>query len=593
MALTNLTVTPVSQHEINIEWDQEELTASLQVSITGAFTGEQTNYDFNPIAGGHGAVIVGSQVGDPLVAGTTYYFRVTEDEGASWASASAATYGIASSPMEYVATADNPPAVGQINAMEDYPSSGDRSYAIHYIDNASHDQHAIIDAAITGDKLTIDTTVMEIGSISAGTGYVIVTLATPGEYISLSPTQAYSVRIGPPKPAAPENFAATRGTSTAQISLSWDATTGALSYEVWRNSENNSGTATKIAEGLEVASFYDRPDSFADPANAWPIGQPAFYWVCAVNYSGTSDKSATADGWRALNLAYVPAASSVVDGTACINAAGNDYTTGSYPESSTTSTAQHTADAAFLELHKDEILQTGTNIFSEFGVTGTATSGGGCGGGIAPEDIVSATLVKDGETVYPGGPTGSYPTTEDTQAASAEYYAGVIAASYTANSVVSSDYWAKSVSTHNDVVASDYNPKTSSVLLSALTQSMIASGTTINPTTGTSGAVSGSFTHTADYVLKSSVVSKAFVVIGNDNFPGGDPGEYPTTATSKAAQLTDDRAAVNAVKAYIVRPADGGPATVLDTITGTFNASEGGGGYGGPSHYDPYIMRPF
>jgi len=35
-------------------------------------------------------------------------------------------------------------------------------------------------------------------------------------------------------------------------------------------------------------------------------------------------------------------------------------------------TEQHTADAAFLETNKDEISQTGTDIFGEFGVTGTA-----------------------------------------------------------------------------------------------------------------------------------------------------------------------------------------------------------------------------
>jgi hypothetical protein len=42
------------------------------------------------------------------------------------------------------------------------------------------------------------------------------------------------------------------------------------------------------------------------------------------------------------------------------------------------------------------------------------------------------------------------------------------------------------------------------------------------------------------------VVSEHFVVVGNDNYTGGVAGEYPTTATSQAAQLVTDAAAVNA-----------------------------------------------
>ncbi|MFA5753115.1 MAG: hypothetical protein WC910_08605 [Bacteroidales bacterium] len=39
--------------------------------------------------------------------------------------------------------------------------------------------------------------------------------------------------------------------------------------------------------------------------------------------------------------------------------------------------AQHAADAAFLETNKDEIIPNGTDILGEFGVTGTAVVGGG------------------------------------------------------------------------------------------------------------------------------------------------------------------------------------------------------------------------
>jgi hypothetical protein len=54
-----------------------------------------------------------------------------------------------------------------------------------------------------------------------------------------------------------------------------------------------------------------------------------------------------------------------------------------------------------------------------------------------------------------------------------------------------------------------------------------------------------------NWTLKSSVVDASYVVTGHDNYTGGSAGTYPTTATSKAEQLSADQAAVASAVAYI------------------------------------------
>ena len=79
------------------------------------------------------------------------------------------------------------------------------------------------------------------------------------------------------------------------------------------------------------------------------------------------------------------------------------------------------------------------------------------------------------------------------------------------------------------------------------------------------------------YVLKADVIGNQWVVVGHYPYAGAAEGTYPPSTTSydlgAAAQLVTDRSSVDGVKAYIQRPADGGPATVLGTVTGTLNTA--------------------
>ena len=107
-------------------------------------------------------------------------------------------------------------------------------------------------------------------------------------------------------PAVPANVSATDGTSTDNVTVTWSAVSNATSYEVWRGIPSSSASATKIASGITGTTY---PDVTANP------GQKYYYWVKAVNASGTSafsSSSSSNDGYRAL---LAPTGVSATDGT--------------------------------------------------------------------------------------------------------------------------------------------------------------------------------------------------------------------------------------------------------------------------------------
>jgi hypothetical protein len=81
--------------------------------------------------------------------------------------------------------------------------------------------------------------------------------------------------VTPPIP--PTDVSATDGTYTDRVQVSW-VDNGATSYEIWRNTSDNSGLASKIAD--DTASPYDDTNAVA--------GTTYWYWVKAKNSGGTS-----------------------------------------------------------------------------------------------------------------------------------------------------------------------------------------------------------------------------------------------------------------------------------------------------------------
>ena len=89
-------------------------------------------------------------------------------------------------------------------------------------------------------------------------------------------------------PSAPNGVAAGDGTYTDRVRVTWNGVSGATSYEVWRNTANNSGSASRIAASVSGTSYDD---------TGVTAGQTYYYWVKAVNSYGTSGFSAPDSGY--------------------------------------------------------------------------------------------------------------------------------------------------------------------------------------------------------------------------------------------------------------------------------------------------------
>ncbi|MFC1461917.1 SUMF1/EgtB/PvdO family nonheme iron enzyme, partial [Verrucomicrobiota bacterium] len=90
------------------------------------------------------------------------------------------------------------------------------------------------------------------------------------------------------KVPAPTGISATDGEYTDKVRLTWNSATGATGYEVWRNTANSTGTATRI--GTNSTSPYD--DISAGHNTNY------YYWVKSTNSVSTSAFSENDTGYR-------------------------------------------------------------------------------------------------------------------------------------------------------------------------------------------------------------------------------------------------------------------------------------------------------
>ncbi|MHC4573946.1 MAG: hypothetical protein ACYS76_07420, partial [Planctomycetota bacterium] len=102
---------------------------------------------------------------------------------------------------------------------------------------------------------------------------------------------AVAITVTPcPSQAAPTGVSASDGTYTDKVRVTWNAPSGATSYDVWRNTSSSTGSATRIASSVVGTSYNDY--------SATP-GTTYYYWVKANNVCGnTSGFSSYNTGWR-------------------------------------------------------------------------------------------------------------------------------------------------------------------------------------------------------------------------------------------------------------------------------------------------------
>jgi fibronectin type 3 domain-containing protein len=150
----------------------------------------------------------------------------------------------------------------------------------------------------------------DLGSATA-TSYDDTT-ATPGttyyyfvKACSAAGCSDYSASDSGYRGMSPPTVTASDGTYTDRVQLSWSASTGATSYQVYRNASNSSGGAAQL--GTPTATFFY--DTTATPGTTY------YYFVKACGAAGCSDYSASDPGYRMLLPPAPPTGVSASDGT--------------------------------------------------------------------------------------------------------------------------------------------------------------------------------------------------------------------------------------------------------------------------------------
>ena len=106
-------------------------------------------------------------------------------------------------------------------------------------------------------------------------------------------------------PAQVTGVAASDGTYTDKVRVSWNTAARADDYNIYRHTSNNSGSATKIKDG-DTASPYDDTTAVS--------GTTYYYWVRGSNASGEGAFSSSNTGY-ALAAPGIPTGVDATDGT--------------------------------------------------------------------------------------------------------------------------------------------------------------------------------------------------------------------------------------------------------------------------------------
>ncbi len=263
---------------VSLSWTASAGAASYKVFRGTSSGGEGTS----PVAG-----ITGLSYADTgLVNGTTYYYRVAavNGGGAGPSSVEASATPQQSAPPALTATPS-----GASVSLTWTASNGAISYAV-YRGTTSGSEVSIV-SGLAGLSYS-DT------AVTSGTTYYYKVAAVNANGASLMSNEALATL----PPLAPANLSATGGSGS--VSLSWTASAGATSYNVYRGT--SSGSESAIASGIAAPSYLD---------TAVTGGMTYYYKVAAVNGGGSgplsNEASATPAPLAPANLTAVGGNASV------------------------------------------------------------------------------------------------------------------------------------------------------------------------------------------------------------------------------------------------------------------------------------------
>jgi len=163
-------------------------------------------------------------------------------------------------------------------------------------------------------------------------------------------------------PPAPTGVAASDGTYTDKIHISWSASTRATGYRLYRSTSNNSSVSSPIQELTGLAY---------DDASAVP-GQIYYYWVKAGNAADWSGYSNPDSGYaRAIPVASV----SLVSGATGSGSSGSPYDLGSAPRNTAKSATLRVSITGTTASGLTVARTSGSANFSVGGLASSITAG--------------------------------------------------------------------------------------------------------------------------------------------------------------------------------------------------------------------------
>lgn len=120
------------------------------------------------------------------------------------------------------------------------------------------------------------------------------------DYLPNNTTSVYlPISVTCPSISAPTGVAASDGTSTTNVQVTWNAVSGAWAYQVYRADTNNSANAMALGVPIVTTTYYD---------NSALAGKTYYYWIKAIRECQTESAfSGSNAGYRALTSPVVTA----------------------------------------------------------------------------------------------------------------------------------------------------------------------------------------------------------------------------------------------------------------------------------------------
>ena len=176
-------------------------------------------------------------------------------------------------------------------------SSGATSYKVYRATSDSSSAATVLASGLT--SLYYDDSTAEVGTTYFYWVKAVNSVGTSDFSAGDSGYRAYAV------PDAPTGVAASDGTSTTGVTVTWTAVSGATSYSVYRGTSSATSSSSLLASELSATSYTD---------TAAVAGTTYYYWVKATNVGGTSGFSAGDSGYRAVAAPSAPTGVSAADG---------------------------------------------------------------------------------------------------------------------------------------------------------------------------------------------------------------------------------------------------------------------------------------